>query len=97
MANSVDTDQKPRSAASDLGHTVCSGLFVRIRRGSTVIPIPTPSKILLNPALEGQIRLRGSLCMNWVFAFNKWPKGPFVRCLPFFLSFFFFFFSIHHF
>ena len=31
VANSVDPDHKPRSAASILVYTVCSGMFVRIR------------------------------------------------------------------
>ena len=36
MANSVDPDQTPRSAASDLGLTVCKGLSFPILRVITV-------------------------------------------------------------
>ena len=37
MANSVDPDQRPNSAASDLGDTGCSGLSVPMFRVNMVI------------------------------------------------------------
>ena len=37
MANRVDPDQKLRSAASNLGYTVCKGLSVPILRVITIL------------------------------------------------------------
>ena len=52
MTNSVDPDQTPRSAASDLVYTVCQDLSVQTSRLSTAVLSNRTLSEILNPLLK---------------------------------------------